>query len=180
MNILDWAPGLCYRLGIDEPGDVDLALGMWAQTEGMPDSANNVLAATDTVRGSHTYNSAGVQAYPSIGVMLDVYARKLTSGRYRGVFDALDNGTILDIYHAINRSPWCPHCQGGHYPNVLYQFLVSTGAIAGATFVQLLASAPGQTGPAPEAWDLQLAVARGSLNDIATKAQQHVRNLDSL
>ena len=180
MNVLDWVPGLCDRLGIDEPGDVDLAMGLWAQSEGMPDYANNVLAATDPIKGSKRYNSAGVQIYPSIAVMNDLYASKLRSGKYRGVFNALDDGTALDIYHAINKSPWCPKCSGGNYPIALHDFLVATGAIAGATFVQLLKTPPGQSGPAPEAWDLDISVTRASLETAARAAAKHANNFANL
>lgn len=180
MDAYAWIPDLTRRLGIDMTDDVRLSLTMWAQTEGMPDSANNVLAATDTIAGSQRYNSAGVQTYPSIATMNYVYAHKFRSAKYHAILDALASGTMLDIFNAINQSPWCPDCQGGDYPNVLHQFLVSIGFLPGATFTQLFKNPPNQSGPSPESWDIQIAVSRSNIETVTSETWKHAHNLATL
>jgi hypothetical protein len=93
----------------------------WAKAEGMPDSANNPLAATDVYPGSIPFNPQGVQRYPNLAALAAVYKRKFTSSTYKAIGAALKTGDDLEaIYVAINKSPWCSGCQGGHYPVDLY------------------------------------------------------------
>lgn len=53
----------------------------------------------------------------------------LRGSYYRAVVDALvHNRGPRAVWEAVNRSPWCAHCQGGHYPVDLYQYLQGHGA----------------------------------------------------
>ena len=94
----------------------------WAASEGMANYANNPLAATDAYPGSTPYPpSPTVQVYPSLAALVDVYKRKFESATYAAVGKAFEQGSSLEaIYEAINASPWCGGCQGGHYPVDLY------------------------------------------------------------
>ena len=120
----DWITLTLSDLGAPETSTNRAALEEWAQSEGMPASANNPLAATDRLTGSTDFNSSGVQNYSSIDVAASLYARKFQTLTYDAIGFALRKGDDLNIiYDAINQSPWCGGCQGGHYPIVMYQQL---------------------------------------------------------
>jgi hypothetical protein len=121
LRVPRWIVSVQKAIGGPVSKVVATAYQAWADSEGMPDSANNPLAATDVYPGSLPYNSAGVQRYPNLAALVAVYKRKLTSTTYKAIGAALKNAEDLEaIYVAINKSPWCSGCQKGHYPVELY------------------------------------------------------------
>src|SRR6266850_7900853 len=112
-----WVTMLLDALGAPHTSSNLIGLEQWAASEGMPASANNPLAATDTATGSTPFNSFGVQKYPNVATAVAVYKRKLQSITYALIGAELQIGNSLDrLYQRINESPWCGGCQGGHYP----------------------------------------------------------------
>ncbi len=123
----DWISLTLAALGATETSTNRAALAEWAQSEGMPASANNPLAATDPLPGSTAINSKGVQAYASIGDAATLYARKFGTLTYDAIGFALKTGNDLnEIFTAINQSPWCRGCQGGRYPVIMWEQLHGT------------------------------------------------------
>lgn len=104
------------------------ALALWAQSEGTPAGWHNWLATTKTGFGGHVVNGAGVKAYPSTSDGVAATVATLRLSYYTGVVAALrgDQG-YRAVWGAINSSPWCRGCQGGHYPAALYPLAVNPG-----------------------------------------------------
>ncbi len=92
----DWISLTLSALKATETSTNRAALAEWAQSEGMPASANNPLAATDVLPGSTTINSKGVQAYASIGDAATLYARKFGTLTYDAIGFALKAGNDLN------------------------------------------------------------------------------------
>jgi len=122
----DWRVAICDILGAPSTGTNLAALHYWAVSEGMPDRYNNWLATTQDGYGGTVVNSVGVKAYPSVEDGAAATVKTLTNGRYNGVVEQLRYGkSIVQLYAAINDSPWCGGCQGGHYPIALYNYVES-------------------------------------------------------
>lgn len=66
--------------------------------------------------------------YPSLIDGILATAAELQTPRMAGVVEQLRHPTTLTaLYAVINRSAWCPDCQGGRYPLALYQYLRTGG-----------------------------------------------------
>lgn len=93
----------------------------WALSEGTLAAIDNPLACGTPFGGSTRYNATGVQHYPSLTVAAEAYAFSLTHYPYRNIGAAFVAGASpLHLWRLINASPWCSHCQTGHYPEVLW------------------------------------------------------------
>lgn len=119
---MTWQSDTLVRMGALVTGASMSALSLWAQSEGMPPVANNPLACGTRWPGSHPYNRTGVQVYPSLTVAAAVYAWTFTkTPNYAPIGgEFLRAATLAQIWLKINASPWCPHCQTGHYPVALW------------------------------------------------------------
>jgi hypothetical protein len=117
-----WEAQTLSKGGWPETAINEYALSLWADSEGVSVFANNPLAATDKLAGSTPYPpSPIVQVYVSLDQATTLYKNKFTSSTYKAIGAALAKGDDLEaIYQAINQSPWCAGCQGGHYPVSLY------------------------------------------------------------
>lgn len=102
-------------------------LTLWAQSEGTPPEWNNWLATTREWPGAVAVNSAGVKHYPSEADGVAATVDTLRLHYYVQVVYALtqDKGRA-EVFAAINQSPWCSGCQGGHYPIRLWEWVNST------------------------------------------------------
>ena len=148
-----WYDDVIDALGLSITEDRAQVLALWARSEGMPADAFNWLAATDKRPGSTSYNSAGVQQYPSYNVGVQVVVDKLSSALYAPILDGLKANDALRTYDAINASPWCHGCQGGHYPIALHDWLQAGRPGAAITDIGAQAAATNQTGNTPDSWD---------------------------
>jgi len=119
-----WYVDLIEAAGWPDNTITETALQLWASSEGMPPQANNWLAEET--------------AYPTLGALPPVppYTPPWYSTEAGGVLATLAflggsnydevrrffqlGNNLVDIYLAINGSPWCSGCQGGHYPIDLY------------------------------------------------------------
>lgn len=125
---LPWVNAVLTGLGATPNGDNDLALALWAQAEGAPDWRHNWLNTTMPGYGGYSVNSAGVRAYPTFNDGVRATVATLKQNIMSGVAFALrSNMDIGVIFEAINASPWCAHCQGGHYPVTIYNYLQAHG-----------------------------------------------------
>lgn len=117
-----WQALVCKKGGWPQSAINEYALSLWADSEGMSTFANNPLAATDHLPGSTPYPpSPIVQVYISLDQAAQLYVNKFNSSTYGDIGTALAQGDDLEaIYIAVNDSPWCGGCQGGHYPVDLY------------------------------------------------------------
>lgn len=119
-----WESDLLSVLGAPHSQTNIEALQYWAVSEGVPTSWNNWLATTYDGYGGRNVNSVGVKAYPTQSDGAHAIAATITNGRYNALVLALLEGdSITRVYDAINDSPWCGGCQGGHYPIALYNFI---------------------------------------------------------
>lgn len=106
------------------------ALTAWMQSEGMPAEAHNPLAVSDR---SYSYKMVPPWAepfYPSqgVGVAATLKTLKGSAGNYGPIRDALKHDAgFMAIWQAVNASSWCHGCQGGHYPNVLFNKAMGVG-----------------------------------------------------
>lgn len=115
---------VCDILGAPSTGVNLEALHYWAVSEGMPTSYNNWLATTQNGFGGRVVNSVGVKAYPSVEDGAAATVKTLSNGHYPAIIEQLRYGkSIVQLYAAINDSPWCGGCQGGHYPIALFNFV---------------------------------------------------------
>jgi hypothetical protein len=122
--VADWITLTLSDLGAPDTSTNRAALQEWAESEGMPASANNPLAASDKIAGWTPTPGFSEPTYPSIEAAASLYASKFQTLTYDAIGFALREGNDLNtIYEAINQSPWCSGCQGGHYPIVIYQQL---------------------------------------------------------
>jgi hypothetical protein len=117
-----------------------LALDLWAQSEGMPADWFNWLAYTGHTAGcsapallpDNSLNSDHVDRCPAhIAGVLNTVA--MLGNQYFTHVDYFmrqpySKDKLDQIYLAINQSAACPHCQKGHYPQVLYYYLQGHGA----------------------------------------------------
>jgi len=123
----DWVSLTLQYLGATETSTNRVALEEWAQSEGMPASAHNPLAASDHISGWQPTPGYSEPTYPSDDAAARLYATKFQSAQYVKIGFTLELGNDLNaIYDAINQSPWCSGCQGGHYPIVIYNTLHGT------------------------------------------------------
>lgn len=149
----------------------DQALSMWAQSEGMPAHSYNPLATMRTGYGEH-YESpytAPFYPHPYAGLRATVDTLKQNAYGYPAIVQALvEHLGLSGIFDAINSSQWCGGCQGGHYPNVLYNAIKSgTGAPpAGNTGGQPSPTPVGEAAPPADiaaAWDQVTHVVNNTL-----------------
>lgn len=113
--------------GLDAPDvpDSNLALTLWAQSEGMPSWANNWLATERSGFGGTKYNKAGVWAYPSFEAGIAATVATIKQPNMSGILSGFrTRSNLAGLYLAINDSPWCPGCQHGHYPVAIYDYLL--------------------------------------------------------
>jgi hypothetical protein len=148
----DWIAGILALLGATPTVGNTQALALWARSEGMPPETFNWLAATDVRPGSRDYNSAGVQEYVSMTQGLEVLHAKFTGHIYPAIGATLIAGQAPAIYEAINSSPWCHGCQGGHYPLALYSWIESGQPGTGGP-TPIGQQGGQQTGPKLDSWD---------------------------
>lgn len=119
-----WPALLLAAIGAPRESTSEDALLWWAQSEGMPPSANNWLATTEPGFGGTVYNSAGVRAYPTEADGIAATKATLENGSYAPILAAFrGRHSLAAIWEAVNASPWCSGCQGGKYPVVLYDNL---------------------------------------------------------
>lgn len=112
-----------------------VALSAWADSERIPDAANNPLANTLKWPKSAELNASGVRIYSSLSDGMDATAKALRFRRYRPIVDALRAGNSLTaIYEAVNASTWCSGCPQKRYPATL------AALIDGATIGDLAAT----------------------------------------
>ena len=80
-----------------------------------------MLFRSDTPAGATAGCSGNAAGYTSLTQAVQVYAAKLGSVLYEAIGQALvSDAGLTAIWTAINASPWCQGCQGGHYPEALY------------------------------------------------------------
>ena len=117
----DWRHFLLRAIGAPVNAVTLGSLTAWAHSEGVVPGCHNHLAATDQIPGSRPGPNDLVPCYIDEGTMIGLYANKLRSGTYRGIYDALRAGvSYAAVWQAINLSPWCARCQNGRYPVALY------------------------------------------------------------
>lgn len=147
-----WALAVLAALGATSNGDNALALDLWAQSEGAPGWRHNWLNTTLSGYGGVSVNSVGVKAYPTFAAGVKATAATLSQSNMSGIRYALVSGLDIQvIYSAINASPWCGGCQGGHYPVVLYNYLRGLGQFPGTSVVA--GTRPPPPPADPPAWD---------------------------
>jgi hypothetical protein len=96
---------LLHRIGAPVTKANLTFLDAWQRAEG--GSADNPFNTTQHARGSHRYNSADVQRYPSIATGIEATVRTLENGLYNGVLRALHLGTNPHAAaDAVSRTPW--------------------------------------------------------------------------
>lgn len=129
----DWRHHLLPVIGAPAtPGNL-LALGLWADSEGVPGLAHNPLGAVLPWPGSRIERVGGPRWYPSFEAGLLATAQALEAPRMRAVLEGLhhDVGAIT-LYQLIHDSPWAdPGVQGGHYPDRLWAYLHAHGEAPG-------------------------------------------------
>lgn len=117
----DWRNFLLRAIGAPENPVTLGSLTAWAHSEGIVPGCHNHLAASDQIPGTRPGPTPSIPCYIDEGTMISLYANKLRSGIYQGIYDALRRGdSYADVWQAINKSPWCARCQGGKYPIALY------------------------------------------------------------
>lgn len=164
-------PALLAYLGAPVNQYSDEALSMWAQSEGMPANSYNPLATLRTGYGEHYQPPYTAPFYPHPYAGLRATGDTLAQSAYGypAIVTALrDTLGLSGIFDAVNSSAWCQGCQGGHYPQVLYNAIhAGTGSPpAGNTGGQPPATAPGQPGVPPDlgaAWDQVTTVVTNTL-----------------
>ena len=126
---MGWEADLTFVLGAPASADNVLVLDLWAQSEGMPDSANNWLACSQTGFGGYSSPPYSEPFFPTLALGIEATATFLSGSNYAVVVGYLkgDQG-LANLYQAINESRWCSGCQGGHYPIDLYNYLSGSGA----------------------------------------------------
>jgi cell wall-associated NlpC family hydrolase len=85
----------------------------WAHREGTT-AGNNPLATSQNMPGSTSFNSVGVQNYPTPAVGAQATFKTLTNGNYNDIVDALRAGTASLTAHYPGLSTW----SGGGYDNL--------------------------------------------------------------
>lgn len=152
------------------------ALQWWAESEGMPAWENNWLATTIDGFGGRVVNSAGVKAYPSVQEGVAATAATLRYGAYRNVVAAFQAGqSLVDIWSAINSSPWCSRCQNGLYPVVLFDNLHAVVSGAGGVI-----QAPGGGSFTPDDENKAIAAWGGLNNALIGGTNYHIRAAQSI
>lgn len=153
------------------------ALTKWAASEGTPTAWNNWLATTMDANGAVPVNSSGVKQYPNLDVGALATARTIELSAYKAVLAALRAGNnMTNIYRAVNASPWCSNCQSGHYPSVLFTYLVQTGAGQAAPTQPEATNTPSQ--PSDIDWPAHLTRAGSALGDTAGSLGNGLKALD--
>ena len=153
------------------------ALNLWAQSEGST-AANNPLAEETFYPGALSTPGWVGPSYDNWSDGAIATARFMKGSYYTQVVHQLGLGANLaDIYAAINESPWCAGCQGGHYPEALYA--VVSGQLAAPTTGSPTTITPGQPAglsAAGEVWyeymqKLQWWITTGSVETEQVMAQ---------
>lgn len=151
-SIAPWILAVLKALGTSANNYNNVALALWAASEGMPDYANNWLATERGGYGGSAFNSAGVFAYPTFAIGVKATADTIKQSNMNGIYVALREARSLSfIYDAINSAPWCDNCQGGRYPIALYQYL--TGTVGGVQSPGRQFGVPVQEPTQPPVWD---------------------------
>lgn len=120
-----WEDALLAAIGAPITSESSLTLSLWAASEGMPAWANNWLATERGGYGGTKFNSAGVWAYPTFTAGIAATAATLKQTNMSGILSGFrERSNMAGLYLAINTSPWCPRCQGGHYPEAVYNYLL--------------------------------------------------------
>lgn len=132
------APGQWEDLVLDDIGapknsTTRYALELWAQSEGMFPGWNNWLAVKEQGFGGSQAPGApeGIMRYPSIQDGASATAAVIKQSNMSDILSALRKGdSMLDIFTAINTSPWCHDkngpagkCQDGYYPKTIWAFI---------------------------------------------------------
>lgn len=150
---MSFASRLLDALGAPTWPAGERAIAAWAQSEGMPGWTNNPLACGTKWPGSHTYNGTGVQSYGTASDGVAATAWSLDHDPYTPIARALRaEATLVTIYQAVNASPWCSRCQGGHYPVDLWSLAGQPGGGTPALPVQPSGAAPQATPNVVTAW----------------------------
>lgn len=161
---IPWINAVLAGLGANPNGDNDLALALWAQAEGAPDWRHNWLNTTMPGYGGYSVNSAGVRAYPTFQAGVRATVATLRQPIMSGVAYALtSNVDIGVIYEAINKSPWCAHCQGGHYPVTIYNYLQAHGQSPVSVTPGSASLPPMNTDPPAWDWSAHVRAAAGAV-----------------
>lgn len=176
---------LVAALGAGLDQFIDAGLTMWAESEGMPVNSYNPFATLRTGYGEHYVPPYTAPFYPHPYAGLRATLDTLNSGAngYDQIIQAIrEHLGLSGLFDAINQSAWCSGCQGGHYPNVLYNAILSgTGAppagstggtevpppgtvVSGGPPVST-SSPPAPASPAPA----DVSAAWGQVHDLVTK-----------
>lgn len=118
---MSWADTVLRKLTAPISGIQVEILDLWAQSEGMPASANNWLACGTPWPGSRPYNSSGVQIYGTFNAGSSAIAWSLNHPPYVPIANGFRRAPgLVTMWKLINASPWCPSCQTGRYPVALW------------------------------------------------------------
>lgn len=126
----DWRHTLLAVIGAPaSPGNL-LALGLWADSEGVPGLAHNPLGALLPWPGSRLERADGPRWYPSFEAGILATDQALRAVPMHEVREGLRQDVGAgSLYLLIHRSPWAHHgAQGGHYPERLWAYLHRNGA----------------------------------------------------
>lgn len=142
---MSWFVDLIESAGWPDNNVTETALQAWADSErGNDDPYNNWLGETTvypTLGAISVPNWYGPGYSTEAGGVLATLAF-LGGSNYNEVRKFFQIGTnLVDIYLAINGSPWCAGCQSGNYPIALYN-IVAPDLASGGTDVT---PAPGYT-----------------------------------
>lgn len=130
-----WIPLLEEAMGWPDFGYVCTALNLWANSEGLPDYAHNWLAEetydTNSRAPDPPYSAPFYSGPNGVGDGISALYNFLQGSNYNEIRAAFKQGTdIVRMFNAINSSPWCAGCQGGHYPIQLWNYIGGSGPLA--------------------------------------------------
>ncbi len=130
-----WIPIYLKVVGWPDDWQNSLALDLWALSEGMAPSWHNYLA-TGLVSANCEYKAqlpdGSANTFHVAYCQTDVagaynFRDNMQAAIYAGINEAFHMPTgktkLEEIYLAINRTAYCPNCQGGRYPIALYRYV---------------------------------------------------------
>jgi hypothetical protein len=109
-TVQTWAPAFLHAAGEPVTACNVAFVIAWENAEGgnwQNSAAYNPLNSTQTEPGSHSMNSANVQAYTSWQQGLQADAATIRNGRYTGILSVLNAGNdAQQAANAVAGSPW--------------------------------------------------------------------------
>ena len=144
---MTWEADLLAGIGAPASDDNVLVCDLWAASEGTL-AHNNPFAVSGHFRGATTClaqcgTANEVMAYDTLEHGVEATWAFLGGSYYSGIVGAFraDAGPAA-LYAAINTSPWCSGCQGGHYPIALWNYLQTLPPIPLEVDMQSVVYAP--------------------------------------